>query len=629
LTVWVRENDQNGAPLAGVQIQAPKANPAVTDSTGKKTLTFPEHQVGDRLKLGLFKEGYEVVNHIQLEVTLPRDANSEEHFFLCKSERCPAARLSFYQLRAEAQRLAVEESYWKKLQTLESQGKANAQELARAQGERDQALATVNRLIEELAQLKPSEGSAMYRRAAQLFSEGKPDEALAELDQAKLQRERERARAAQEAADRELEGVAEGFVLRGNLLVLQLKFDEAEHAYEEAAITYPESFDAAFALAGFARNQYRYEKASIAYESALALARKQGPALVAKVQNDLGILYTDQNRQKDARHAFEEALDIYRKLVKKDPEVYTPELAATLNNLGILHSEQNRKEEARAVYGEALTLQRDLAKKNPQIHLPQLATTLINFGSFLGKQHRNEDARAAYDEALIIHRKMANKEPFFLNKVAATLNNLGILLRELNRNEDARVAYEEALDINRELAKRNPEAFLPDVATTLLNLGLLHSKQHRREDARAVYEEALGIFSDLAKKSPKIFLPDMAKTLNALGRLLHQFDAESASIVLAQELAARRQMKILGLPSSDFKLALMAGSLAVAHAQSGHAEQAMPAAQEALSMIRDLDAAEQESLSELVATLRAIVEPESMDSAHWLFWTRLKHEGQW
>jgi cytochrome c-type biogenesis protein CcmH/NrfG len=51
-------------------------------------------------------------------------------------------------------------------------------------------------------------------------------------------------------------------------------------------------------------------------------------------------------------------------------------VTATLNNLGNLYSNTQRLKEAADAYSEALQTQRNLAKDNPQAYLPDVARTL-------------------------------------------------------------------------------------------------------------------------------------------------------------------------------------------------------------------------------------------------------------
>lgn len=59
----------------------------------------------------------------------------------------------------------------------------------------------------------------------------------------------------------------------------------------------------------------------------------------------------------------EEALAIYRALAVRNPDVYRPNLAATLSNLGALNRDENRKAEARKGFEEALAIYREFAAR--------------------------------------------------------------------------------------------------------------------------------------------------------------------------------------------------------------------------------------------------------------------------
>ena len=65
-----------------------------------------------------------------------------------------------------------------------------------------------------------------------------------------------------------------------------------------------------------------------------------------------------------------------RDLAKANPQAYLPDVTATLNNLGNLYSNTQRLKEAADAYSEALQTQRNLAKDNPQAYLPDVARTL-------------------------------------------------------------------------------------------------------------------------------------------------------------------------------------------------------------------------------------------------------------
>jgi hypothetical protein len=81
----VLANELGGAPMANVEVTAEDANPNNTGADGRFTFTFPDRNPGDTVRVDFRKEGYVVVNEIQLDVTLP--ANPKEKtavFLMCK-----------------------------------------------------------------------------------------------------------------------------------------------------------------------------------------------------------------------------------------------------------------------------------------------------------------------------------------------------------------------------------------------------------------------------------------------------------------------------------------------------------------------------------------------------------------
>jgi tetratricopeptide (TPR) repeat protein len=85
---------------------------------------------------------------------------------------------------------------------------------------------------------------------------------------------------------------------------------------------------------------------------------------VATSLNNLGNLHRDENRNTEARAAYEESLKIRRALALKNPDVYLPYVATSLNNLGILHRQENRKIEARAALSEALEIYKQFLQRS-------------------------------------------------------------------------------------------------------------------------------------------------------------------------------------------------------------------------------------------------------------------------
>ncbi len=522
-------NSERGAPVAGIEIFAPGANPVTTGNDGQFVLIFREGLPGQDVRIGVKRAGWSVVNDILLDHRLPtKDAMRRFEIIVCKETERDLRVAEFYRLKGNQ---AVEQTYKIKLAELEGRQAATAQERDRLLRERDQALQQVQEWAKQAATRKPEEIGGSYREALRLFLDGKTDAALQLLSEERLEQE---ALKAQE----QLNQAVQGWLLKGQLLTTQFDFDGAGRAYAQAVKYAPNSYEAWFQYSYFHQQQNHFAEANKGYKQALALARQAAdPGPIATILNNLGVLHRAENRMTEARKAYEEALNIRRDLAKANPNVYRPDVAMTLNNLGVLHYAENRLTEARKAYEEARDIYRDLAKTSPDVYRPDVAMTLNNLGNLHSDENRLTEARQAYEEAQEIYRELAKTNPdVYRPDVAMILNNLGTLHHSEHRLAEARQAYEEAQDLYRDLAKTNPDLYRSYVAATLNNLGLLHRDENRLTEARQAYEEALSIRRDLAKTNPDGYRPAVAMTLNNLG-VLHSDENRLAEARRAYEEA--------------------------------------------------------------------------------------------
>ncbi|MFM9110606.1 MAG: tetratricopeptide repeat protein, partial [Prochlorococcaceae cyanobacterium] len=90
----------------------------------------------------------------------------------------------------------------------------------------------------------------------------------------------------------------------------------------------------------------------------------------------LSVFLSAVGRLQEALAPTEEAVTVYRQLVKTNP-AYLGDLAMALNNLGVRYSELGRRQEALAPTEEAVTVYRQLAKTNPAF-LENLARSAAN-----------------------------------------------------------------------------------------------------------------------------------------------------------------------------------------------------------------------------------------------------------
>ena len=78
----------------------------------------------------------------------------------------------------------------------------------------------------------------------------------------------------------------------------------------------------------------------------------------------------------EAKHAYDKALAIRRKLAEANPDAYLPDVARTLNNLGFFHYSDGRFGEAKAQVSEAESILDLFWQANPEVHGDLMARIL-------------------------------------------------------------------------------------------------------------------------------------------------------------------------------------------------------------------------------------------------------------
>ncbi|MBF0443996.1 MAG: tetratricopeptide repeat protein [Magnetococcales bacterium] len=172
-------------------------------------------------------------------------------------------------------------------------------------------------------------------------------------------------------------------------------------------------------------------------------------AQLSQYLNNLSVRLSDLGLHDDAMEKAQEAEEIYRKLSKREPDVYLPDLANSLNNIANRYSDLGQKEAALAPAQEAEEIRRKLSKRQPDVYLPDLAMSLNNIANRYSDLGQKEAALALApaQEAEDIYRKLSKRQPdVYLPKLALSLNTLAIRYSELGQKEAALAPAQEAVE---------------------------------------------------------------------------------------------------------------------------------------------------------------------------------------
>jgi len=276
--------------------------------------------------------------------------------------------------------------------------------------------------------------------------------------------------------------------------------------------------------------QAAYDDAARNYEEALALQRAQpqnpqAPALLAKGQFGLGVVFYQQGRYPEAERLLRDALATQKALLGETHG----EIARTLQNLSKVAEAAGNLEAAIPLMQSAVDMQRKVRGKLPH---PDLAEELNDLGYMRQQNGQYAAAEALFLESLAMKRVLlGEKHP----EIAMGLNNLAYLFQDKRDLKRAEATYREALKMQRELLGN----VHPDVAKTRNNLAFVQDDKGDLAGALVTERECLAIYRALFPGDH----PEVARITNRIGYWLvetHQY--AEAGEDLTEALAMRRRL---------------------------------------------------------------------------------------
>jgi Tfp pilus assembly protein PilF len=215
---------------------------------------------------------------------------------------------------------------------------------------------------------------------------------------------------------------------------------------------------------------------------------------VNELRNDLGLLYQKTHRSDKAESIFQEILESFSQLTKKERDQYLPFVAVVQTNLGIVYTDIQRTDDAQSSFEQALGIVRQLANLYPTEYKPHLAETLVDLGIFYSRTNRTAQAEQASLEAVHIYQELAAANPgaYDLSYAIAELN-LGSVYDHMQNFKDAESYYLNSIKTFQRLSKINPSPVDEHMATAMYNIANLYRETNRLAEARVAIQEALKI----------------------------------------------------------------------------------------------------------------------------------------
>ena len=244
-----------------------------------------------------------------------------------------------------------------------------------------------------------------------------------------------------------------------------------------------------------------------------APGRKVDEYDLSRLYNLLGMLYHLQNRSEEAEEYYLDAIEIMKRLVKKNADAYEPDLAVSYNNAGVFYKNQGQPDKAEKYYLDAIEIYERLVKKNADAYEPALAMSYNNAGIFYSDHGQSDKAEKYYLDAIEIYERLAKKNAdAYEPDLATSYNNAGNFYKKQGQPDKAEKYYLTAIEIRERLVKRNADAYEPDLATSYNNAGVFYSDQGQPSKAEKYYLAAMEIYERLTEKNAAAYEPYLAKS---------------------------------------------------------------------------------------------------------------------
>ncbi|HTL46973.1 MAG TPA: tetratricopeptide repeat protein [Verrucomicrobiae bacterium] len=276
-----------------------------------------------------------------------------------------------------------------------------------------------------------------------------------------------------------LEDIAKIFQLKGRYPEAEKMFKQVMAIRKDKAGEEDPSYATAVSNLGLLyENMGEYKKAlrmtHKAWKIRLKVLGADHPETAISLNNLAG-LYRIHGEEDKAEECYREALRIWTESGESQTLV-----AKVLNNLAIVYEEQNRIDESLKMFWEAYAIRREAYGENH----PSLAVLLNNMGGLYKKQGQFEKAESLYKQAEEIWvRTLGADHPY----VARVRNNRALLYQQQGRLQEAEKLFREALDV----ARKSMGEDHPFGGQIVSNLVSLYQDSGRLQDAEALKQKYL------------------------------------------------------------------------------------------------------------------------------------------
>ncbi|MEV7380733.1 tetratricopeptide repeat protein [Streptomyces lydicus] len=248
------------------------------------------------------------------------------------------------------------------------------------------------------------------------------------------------------------------------------------------------------------------------------------------------VCLSDLHRPQEALHTVEESVDVYRELMRKEPEAYGPKLVTALSIRHLLLVVLGRTDEVPDAVQETLRIRTTLVRQDPASHLKCLGEELTLLGVTFASRGRYGEAAGPLGRAAAVYRELAAGDAQHRPVLAQALLALIFALTQAGR-------HCEALPVAEEAVKVWDDSPPPDAAhRALLVWALCALGVQRHVHGQPEAEDILRTAADMAAELPDATLGPVRQRLQSaamagLGTHLAETDRPEVGLPLLARAA--------------------------------------------------------------------------------------------
>mgnify|MGYP000697548194 FL=1 len=363
---YVTEQNSGKNPVQNVLVKSLFANEIMSNSNGEFVLVYQNTALGANVFVTASKENWVVVNEKEMSLNLPENPKENKlKIVMCPAAVLEARKKEYYQINDRY----ITQAYEKKLKDIDRQKAGWEKQVAELQEELQRLQKQLVDIADEYSKTNLDDLNEKEKQAYQLYKEGKIDESRklresfeSEKNYSKALEERkkiEKDKSKLDSIDKEKN--EEISFHKRNLKQLatdaQLRFDfeEAERILEFLVTLDTTDFDSGLDFAIYLSNQNQNEKALGLFKKLLLLSKDENN--ISIIQNNIGVIYTDQNNFTKAKESLIASLEIRNKIASNESSIYYKySIARSLTNLGILYKNEGDFPEAEKHLKEAVKI---------------------------------------------------------------------------------------------------------------------------------------------------------------------------------------------------------------------------------------------------------------------------------